>query len=115
MDPTGDSNSAYFHALMRKRYALSRISTVLDASGNLITDMDLVQLHFVQYYQNIMGTTTNTKGSIQHEVITMGVVLSLSQQIYLQKAFDRDDVKRALFKIYSRKNRGSDGYGSDFF
>lgn len=77
--------------------------------------MDMVNEHFFMYYTGIMRDESHTSGHIKPEIISMGNVLSVTQQLQLVRAFDKDDVKRAVFSIDSCKSPGSDGFGSDFF
>lgn len=111
----GDSNTAYFYKYMRKKNYKRMITSVADDAGNLITDLGEIHRTFIQYFTASLGSAAQTRGGVQPEIIAMGPVLTLEQQVSLIKPFTTEDVRIAMFNIDSTKNPGSDGFSSGFF
>lgn len=50
----GDRNTKFFHQYVSKRHLRNRILSVVDSSGNQITEPQLVQQHFVEHFHDFL-------------------------------------------------------------
>jgi len=50
----GDWNTKFFHHDVIKRHMRNRVLFVMDTLGNQITEPQLVQQHFVEYFQDLL-------------------------------------------------------------
>lgn len=78
----GNSNSAYFFANMKNRTAYSQIKKLKLPDGSWTkTDMEVKNV-IIEFYKNLLGTTTNHLPTIDPTVCTRGNVLIRSQEIH---------------------------------
>lgn len=109
-----DSNSAYFHTLVKERQNRSFISCITDSSGQIITDPSLIEKEFVSYYIDLFGTDKEVQ-PFNSSVIEEGKVLTNEESARISRPFEKADVKKALFSIPSKKAPGPDGFSSGFY
>ncbi|XP_030497512.2 uncharacterized protein LOC115713164 [Cannabis sativa] len=111
----GDSNTTYFHALLKKRKEENRIVSFVTEQGDLNDHFPYVVQHFISHFQGIMGKVKPTSMEIQPDCIALGPKLNLDQQVHLLKRFSLKEVRAAMFSILITKSPGPDGFGSGFF
>uniref|UniRef100_A0A803PHI0 DUF4283 domain-containing protein n=1 Tax=Cannabis sativa TaxID=3483 RepID=A0A803PHI0_CANSA len=111
----GDSNTTYFHALLKKRKEENRIVSFVTEQGDLNDHFPYVVQHFISHFQGIMGKVKPTSMEIQPDCIALGPKLNLDQQVHLLKPFSLKEVRAAMFSILITKSPGPDGFGSGFF
>uniref|UniRef100_A0A803QGF5 Reverse transcriptase domain-containing protein n=1 Tax=Cannabis sativa TaxID=3483 RepID=A0A803QGF5_CANSA len=111
----GDSNTAYFHSMLKKRREDNRIVSFTTEQGSLNDHFPEVVQHFLNHFQNIMGKENPTTRPIQQDCIDMGSILTLDKQVHLLKPFSLKEVRSATLSIPSTKSPGPDGFGSGFF
>ncbi|XP_071719040.1 uncharacterized protein [Rutidosis leptorrhynchoides] len=90
----GDSNSAYFHKVVKGRQNRSHISAVFDSNNCLMEGADVPHV-FVQHYEEFLG-----KAGTSQEII---------------RPVTNEEIKNAIFNIGNDKAPGPDGYSSTFF
>ncbi|XP_074318461.1 uncharacterized protein LOC141655273 [Silene latifolia] len=56
----GDANSAFFHGMLKKRRAGNKVIMVEDMNGNLCDSPAKIQSAFLEYYQQLLGTSQET-------------------------------------------------------
>lgn len=59
-----DTNYAFFHAGIKEKNAHSRIYSIHDESGQLLTDMTEVRDEFIRYYEQLLGSKYENKQSV---------------------------------------------------
>lgn len=59
----GDANTKLFHGSLKKQQYRNRIYSVTADEGEVITDYDLVQKKFREYYIALLGTETKNASS----------------------------------------------------
>uniref|UniRef100_A0A803Q1E7 Reverse transcriptase zinc-binding domain-containing protein n=1 Tax=Cannabis sativa TaxID=3483 RepID=A0A803Q1E7_CANSA len=111
----GDSNTAYFHSMLKKRREDNRIVSFTTEEGRLIDHFPELVQHFFNHFQNIMGKEKPSSRPVQQNCIDMGSILTLDQHVSFLKHFSLKEVKTAMFGIPSTKSPGPDGFGSEFF
>lgn len=61
-----------------------------------LSDYDMVQAHFRQYYISLLGTESPPELTVDPMVIAEGLVLDIDQQLLLLTEISADMVKAAL-------------------
>ncbi|GKA50952.1 probable kinetochore protein NUF2 [Tanacetum coccineum] len=108
----GDSNSAYFHKVVKSRVSRSRIDVVTNIEG-VVFENNEVSDAFVSHYETFLGlagetnsfNTANLFTKCLNEQVASGIVRNVTTQ----------EVKEALFSIGDDKSPGPDGYTAAFF
>ncbi|XP_074315473.1 uncharacterized protein LOC141651673 [Silene latifolia] len=54
---SGDDNTAYFHAQIKRRRARNRVFQIKDMNQNMCSNPDAIQAAFEQYYKILLGTS----------------------------------------------------------
>ncbi|XP_074314176.1 uncharacterized protein LOC141649383 [Silene latifolia] len=67
----GDSNTAYFHNVIKKRCLRNKIVQIEDQYGTLCTDTVSIQNAFLQFYQGLLGSKKETD-NVRMEVLQTG-------------------------------------------
>ncbi|XP_074299500.1 uncharacterized protein LOC141630614 [Silene latifolia] len=67
----GDLNTAYFHQAIKKRTMMNKVFQIEDKDGRLCTEGADIQMAFLDYYQSLLGSHTQTI-SVQKHVVTGG-------------------------------------------
>ncbi|XP_074271598.1 uncharacterized protein LOC141595532 [Silene latifolia] len=67
----GDTNSSYFHRLLKKRRNGNRVIMIEDMNGNMCDNPELVQAAFLDYYMKLLGTKQDTS-KIHKKIIDQG-------------------------------------------
>ncbi|XP_021741303.1 uncharacterized protein LOC110707583 [Chenopodium quinoa] len=75
----GDMNSAFFHAVIRKRRLHNNIYSIVNNVGEVTADPKEVCKAFLEYYQGLLGTEASMQGNIHSAVIAEGSRLSDEQ------------------------------------
>ncbi|GJS01701.1 hypothetical protein Tco_0318209 [Tanacetum coccineum] len=108
----GDSNSAYFHKLVKSRTSRSRIDVVTSGNGEIFEN-DQVATAFVSYYEMFLGQPGITSGFCATDLfrsrLNEDVALNMTGHV------TRQEVKSALFSMGNDKAPGPDGYTVAFF
>ncbi|GJX13355.1 hypothetical protein Tco_0205113, partial [Tanacetum coccineum] len=108
----GDSNSAYFHKVVKSRIGRSRIDVVTSDNGDMFEN-DQVPEVFVHHYEAFLGQPGSTSGFNANNLfqtrLEEDVALNMTRQV------TRQEVKSALFSMGNEKAPGPDGYTAAFF
>ncbi|XP_074314233.1 uncharacterized protein LOC141649441 [Silene latifolia] len=110
----GDSNTAYFHASIKKRNSLNKVTKIDDQYGRTCTDSQSIQNAFLDYYQTLLGTQKPTE-RVRHQVIAEGQYCNQDHAAILSTAVSDEEIKAVFFSIPIDKSPGPDGYTSAFF
>ncbi|XP_074293158.1 uncharacterized protein LOC141620099 [Silene latifolia] len=110
----GDSNSAFFHGLLKQRKHGNRVFRIEDTAGRVCDTSDQVQEAFLEYYKGLLGSS-QAIGRIRRRIIGQGPKCSPEDCAVLMRPVSGKEVKDALFSIPDIKSPGPDGYTSKFF
>ncbi|XP_074277152.1 uncharacterized protein LOC141600800 [Silene latifolia] len=110
----GDLNTNYFHHAIKKRIYLNKVFQIEDMTGRSCTDGDSIQAAFLEYYQSLLGSQTETE-KVNLTVVRNGACCTAEHWNILSKPVTAEEVKQCLFSIPKGKSPGPDGYGSQFF
>ncbi|KAJ9564713.1 hypothetical protein OSB04_000679 [Centaurea solstitialis] len=109
----GDSNSAYFHKVVKGRINRSRIERILDADGNCYVGKDVAG-QFVKHFDNFLGKSVEVKNF--HDPVGLFIKkLSREDADFMVRRVDDDEIKLALFSIDDEKSPGPDDFNAKFF
>nr|XP_043630425.1 uncharacterized protein LOC122601751 [Erigeron canadensis] len=108
----GDSNTTYFHMVVKARRSINRIDSVLDSHGNRVEGDALISA-FVAHYKAFLGSPGVTSLLNTNDLFTKR--LSSEQVSSMIKDVSADEIKQALFDIGDDKAPGPDGFTAAFF
>ncbi|KAJ9536236.1 hypothetical protein OSB04_un000585 [Centaurea solstitialis] len=109
----GDSNTKFFHQVVKEKRHVHHIHSVMDASGRYVYSQEVPDA-FVEHLKLYLGVRDDSLDpTMQPELFTSK--LSLAQALDMIRPITDDDIKQAMFSIGSDKAPGSDGYSSKFF
>ncbi|XP_074277007.1 uncharacterized protein LOC141600662 [Silene latifolia] len=110
----GDANIAYFHGMLKRRRNMNKVVMVEDMNGKMCDNQEQIQEAFIEYYQNLLGSSQETK-KIHKRIIGQGPICNDEHWNSLLKPVTGLEIKEALFSIPDIKSLGPDGYTSKFF
>nr|GEU87520.1 hypothetical protein [Tanacetum cinerariifolium] len=103
----GDSNSAYFHKMMKSRNQRSRIEVIRDANNVEVTG-SLVEDAFVSHYHQFLGATMDCD-----EFVTEGLFekkVSDTSNLNMIRHITNEEIKVAMFGTGDDRASGPDSY-----
>lgn len=111
-----DGNITYFHAKLQERHSATRIKRIMIFEGEIIESEEEVAQQFIAFYEELYGTANSEISHLRPEVIIQrGPVLDQNQVVALYTEVTNEEIKSALFSIFSNKAPVSDGFGACFF
>nr|GEX84452.1 hypothetical protein [Tanacetum cinerariifolium] len=108
----GDSNTEYFHKVVKSHRSRNRIEAVMDSNGTLLTN-DQVVNGFVKHYEAFLGQAGHT-GTFNMEGLCRNV-LDPYMALAMVRAVSVNEIKDAIFSMGNAKSPGPDGYTAVFF
>ncbi|XP_071719190.1 uncharacterized protein [Rutidosis leptorrhynchoides] len=109
----GDSNTSYFHKVVKGKQHRNHILSVEDNMGNIIEGLE-VPSQFVSHYTNFLGTTSEaTPVDIPYSLFTRKI--SHEKAVHLIRPVLASEVKSAIFDVGNNKSPGPDDYTAEFF
>nr|KAJ0184832.1 hypothetical protein LSAT_V11C900454780 [Lactuca sativa] len=109
----GDSNSAYFHKVVKGKINRNRIETILDGNGNWKEGDEAFKV-IVDYFGEFLGVEHGVVPIIRPEDLDFRK-LDNQQALDMIKEVTDEEIKAALFDIDDDKAPGPDGFSSKFF
>lgn len=103
----GDRNSRYFHKSASGRKRNNRINAVKDDSGTMVSDEDLIENCFVDYFNNLFCSGGVQDMGAIFETITKK--LSHEAVLELEKPFQPEEIEKAMKQMHPYKTAGPDG------
>ncbi|KAL2933614.1 LINE-1 retrotransposable element ORF2 protein [Bienertia sinuspersici] len=112
----GDDNTSLFHSSLRAQRLRSNLYSIYNMQGQLQSDPDSVSKAFLDYYEQLIGTTDEGgRQQVEMEVVEVGPRLSNTQHDRLIAPFTSADVKDAIFSMDGSKAPGPDGFNAQFY
>lgn len=111
----GDLNTKYFHARVKERLSRTRITSIQDSAGIIVTDANAISQVFLDYYKQLLDTKEQGLCSIDRAVFDRGPVVSEQQGIELCRPVSVEEVKEAVWDIPNSKSPGPDGFTAEFY
>lgn len=110
----GDSNTHYFHIIVKERCKKNRIDALVDDYGNLVSNPEAIRSSISQFYQNLLGKNVGFLKGIDLQATRLGPQITTSQAQDLIKPISKTDIEDALRDIDESKSPGLDGFSSHF-
>ena len=112
----GDRNTAYFNNHILHRWNQNKILSLVDNSGNIISDPQAIPLMAVEHFQHLLGhpdpTDTSSLPSLSSSVSR---VVPTSSYGFLENAVSATEVLNTLCSVKKNKAPGPDGFNANFF
>nr|GEV67442.1 hypothetical protein [Tanacetum cinerariifolium] len=108
-----DQNTAYFHGILKSRKHKGRIKSICDEKG-VKFDGDNVATTFVEHLKSFLGSKHDVQPLDSIE-IKFDEVLSKEEAEDMIGLVTDEEIKEAVFDIYSNKASGPNGYTPGFF
>nr|KAJ0222221.1 hypothetical protein LSAT_V11C200063020 [Lactuca sativa] len=109
----GDSNSKFFHKIVKGRNNRNNIRAVLNEQGEWIEDEKVPNI-FINYFKEFLGTE-NHCAEIDNPHSLFSKKLDLVYAAEMVKVVTDEEIKSALFDINDDKAPGPDGFSAKFF
>ncbi|XP_074298509.1 uncharacterized protein LOC141629396 [Silene latifolia] len=93
---------------------LNKVFQIEDHHGLVCTEGASIQAAFPNYYQEHLGTQTDTEW-VNQAVVSRGTCCSEEDYAILAKPVTADQLKQSIFSIPKDKAPGPDGYNSQFY
>ncbi|GJY25759.1 putative RNA-directed DNA polymerase [Tanacetum coccineum] len=108
----GDSNSAYFHKMVKSRVSRSRIDVITNTEGDIFEN-DTVPNAFVNHYEMFLGLAGQT--STCNSLNLFKACLNDQEALEMVREVSDKEVKDAMFSMGDDKSPGPDGFTAAFF
>ena len=108
----GDSNSAYFHRVVKSKVARNHINCIQDSNGSMAEGNDVYKA-FVTHYTHFLGRKETTYNLDVHGLISKHV--SPQHAMAMTSVVSDDEIKNAMFSMGDDKSPGPDGFTAAFF
>ncbi|KAJ9535832.1 hypothetical protein OSB04_un001013 [Centaurea solstitialis] len=109
----GDSNSKYFHSVVKSHGNKGWINEVEDMDGNRFMGAAVPQ-QFVLHFKKMLGTSENVEPISDPDDLFVRK-LSVQQADWMVRPVEDLEIKEAIFSIDDLKAPGPDGFSSRFF
>lgn len=109
----GDGNNAYFHAIVKEKN--KQLGFLEDKHGNFLGDFKEIEKEILQFYQDLIGTKTQSMLHVDIEVLGKGNQLQELRKDQLFQQVTKHDIWSALNNIGEAKAPSMDGFTSKFF
>jgi len=111
----GDDSTRYFFAKIKKRKIDTYILSIQDDHEHTRQGFTEVKEVMHTYYKALLGKQFLNRSQIDPQVIGMGHILTVEQQLKLCAPFTDQEIKTVMFSIPNIKSPGLDGFSSGFF
>ncbi|KAJ9561524.1 hypothetical protein OSB04_006684 [Centaurea solstitialis] len=109
----GDSNTRFFHNVIRERRHVNQVRAVARSDGTFVYD-DNVPYAFIDHLKGYLGTSDDSL----EPLLPMGAfqnTLELSDALFMIRPILDSEIRDAMYQIGKDKAPGSDGFTSHFF
>ncbi|KAL9237146.1 hypothetical protein vseg_011732 [Gypsophila vaccaria] len=110
----GDTNTSYFHGLLKGRRNYNQVLQIENQEGISVTNPKLIQDSFLKFYHDLLGTSKTTM-RVSQIIIMQGPIWSSIHSQILLRPVSETEIKEVLFSIPNDKSPGHHGYTSKFF
>ncbi|CAL1372090.1 unnamed protein product [Linum trigynum] len=114
---SGDSNSAFFHSMVKTRQAKNTIRQLISDSGAVLEDIEEIGQEAVQFYKGLLGTRNGELKRVTVSTLRQLLVNHLveGESAGLCDMVTADEVYRVVKNMKKGKAPGPDGFTAEFF
>ncbi|XP_074297021.1 uncharacterized protein LOC141627693 [Silene latifolia] len=109
-----DENTGFFHRQIKARHIQNKVLSIKDIHGTLHKDPVHIESAFLEFYNDLLGTSHHTS-QVHIPTVRTGKVITAHHSSLLLRPVTPDEIKQCIFSIPSSKAPGPDGYSSQFF
>ncbi|XP_019164595.1 PREDICTED: uncharacterized protein LOC109160804 [Ipomoea nil] len=109
----GDSNTRFFHAVVKDRHQRQRISAIKSGTGELLTTQPAIQTEEVSFFSGLFSAEDCPGMEALLQCLPVGVLDS--DKAALSLPVTREEVKEAVWKLDPDSAAGPDGFSGAFF
>ncbi|KAJ9539891.1 hypothetical protein OSB04_026397 [Centaurea solstitialis] len=109
----GDSNTRFFHNVVRERRHANQVRSVSISDGNFVYDED-VPYAFIEHLKGYLGTSDASLEPLAPIGLFQNT-LTLSDALFMIRPILDSEIRDAMFQIGKDKAPDSDGFTSHFF
>ncbi|KAJ9536539.1 hypothetical protein OSB04_un000291 [Centaurea solstitialis] len=109
----GDSNSKFFHQVVKERRNSRHIYSVCNSDGVFVYDQQVAEA-FIDHFKVIIGSTDPNVVPMMPQTM-FATQLSLTDANHMIRPIQDMEIKDAIFQIGNDKAPGSDGFSAKFF
>ncbi|XP_074278172.1 uncharacterized protein LOC141601769 [Silene latifolia] len=93
---------------------LSQKAKIRDKNGKVCSEPHLIEQAFLDYYHDLLGTSTTTL-DVHFPSVKTGPLISDQHRDILMKPVSPDEIKNCIFSIPANKSPSPDGFTSRFY
>ncbi|KAJ9541740.1 hypothetical protein OSB04_028246 [Centaurea solstitialis] len=109
----GDSNTRYFHQVVKEKRHAKQIYSVCNSDGTFVYDGEVAEA-FIEHFKLIIGTSDPMVDPTMPQEMFLKQ-LSLADALHMIRPIQDAEIKDAIFQIGNDKAPGSDGFSAKFF
>ncbi|KAJ9541722.1 hypothetical protein OSB04_028228 [Centaurea solstitialis] len=109
----GDSNTRYFHQVVKEKRHAKQIYSVCNSDGTFVYDGEVAEA-FIEHFKLIIGTSDPMVDPTMPQEMFLKQ-LSLADALHMIRPVQDAEIKDAIFQIGNDKAPGSDGFSAKFF
>ncbi|KAJ9566332.1 LOW QUALITY PROTEIN: hypothetical protein OSB04_002298 [Centaurea solstitialis] len=109
----GDSNTRFFHNVVKEKRNAQQINAVIDTSGTYVYD-ESVPVAFLEHLKSFIGTKDDSLDPYMPMDGFLNKVAAVDALHMIRPILD-SEIRKAMFSIGNDKAPGSDGFTSKFF
>lgn len=111
----GDQNTAYFHKRIASNWNKSKILSLVDANGTLLTDKEAIKQEAVHHYKNLFSAEMHNYPGIDMLSQLLSKRISTVQAHQLVVKANDQEIFDILKSMRRNRSPGPDGFNVDFF
>lgn len=112
----GDSNSSFFHSMVKSRWNINKILSIENANGELVHGHDQAQTVAVDYFYDLLGSPPSSGyGGLHDWSHIFSRFINPSQALMLDREVTDDEIWNTLKSMKKNKSPGPDGFNVNFF
>ncbi|GJV84948.1 RNA-directed DNA polymerase, eukaryota, reverse transcriptase zinc-binding domain protein, partial [Tanacetum coccineum] len=109
----GDRNTKFFHAYLKSRRNISRITMIKNKKGESFIN-EKVPEQFVMHFKEFLGTSQPTQLDLLDK-IDFDKLVSHTDAEWMLRPVSNEEIKQAMFDINDNRAPGPDGFSSKFY
>ena len=110
----GETSSRYFHNLEKVRSKDKLWDAIFDESGQEVTGVRNIMDVQRRFYENLYKSEISDR-YCERQSFTIETKLCSENKLLLERKFDKEELRKAVFSMKDNKTPGPDGIGIEFY